>query len=519
LTSATDGGDLTVRVPPIVLTPPNLKVWATRRYQGQGLLKNSDEERNTISNEGSATTDDRLVEIHTEWLDQNGYPLPTGLAGYGYTGRLTKQIGNAGDGDPYDNSVTEFDINPGRQLQVLNFDNTPYHHYLQVNGYPSGEQNDFSAGDHTGVLRHRPAQYVPVRVPLYNEQGSIEDKLAVAAQDKDTRDLTPRFNWVYRSELSFSVVDLEVESIIQKNQDSTADSGNLLDDDIPAINNSYDLVEVIFNLIGSEYERITALDGEQQYIFALGDQEIEVRIDKGEGNEQQIQFTNLDYLSQLDVEDYLTLSLYLNQDAQNVLWEWGFQTLGVFPPELVDETIKVSADDALAYKQGIFAFVNGASDEQVDTVNWSTNGEGVTPNLQNSDQGLFATELTLPTIAGRLTNVSAELNKQGRPTGVSATFETIAGSPKYFFLTSATGSTSLAGRGEKRYRIQLTDQFGNPVEDATPVNIEAENLSINGGLAGDYQALSTVDGYVEFTVSGDYEPGSQLLRLTSGDAE
>src|SRR5690606_40073199 len=63
------------------------------------------------------------------------------------------------------------------------------------------------------------------------------------------------------------------------------------------------------------------------------------------------------------------------------------------------------------------------------------------------------------------------------------------------------------------------DQFGNPVEDATPVNIEAENLSINGGLAGDYQALSTVDGYVEFTVSGDYEPGSQLLRLTSGDAE
>ena len=35
LTSASDGGDLTVRVPPVVLTPPNLKVWATRRHQGQ----------------------------------------------------------------------------------------------------------------------------------------------------------------------------------------------------------------------------------------------------------------------------------------------------------------------------------------------------------------------------------------------------------------------------------------------------------------------------------------------------
>lgn len=194
-----------------------------------------------------------------------------------------------------------------------------------------GQQNDFSAGDHTGALRHRPAQYVPVRVPLYNEQGSIDDKLAVASQGEKTGDLTPRFNWVYRPELSFSVVDLELDAINLQSQD---ENGNLQSIDIsdsenPVISSADDLVQVIFNLIGSEYDRITPLDGEQHYIFALGDQEIEVRIDKGEGNEQQIQFANLDYLSQLEAEDYLTLSLYLNQDAQNVLWEWGFTTLDI----------------------------------------------------------------------------------------------------------------------------------------------------------------------------------------------
>jgi hypothetical protein len=193
-----------------------------------------------------------------------------------------------------------------------------------------GQQNDFSAGDHTGALRHRPAQYVPIRVPLYNEQGSIDDRLAVAEQGEKTGDLTPSFNWVYRPELSFSVVDLDLE-LDAINLQSQDENGNLQSIDIsdsenPVISSADDLVQVIFNLIGSEYDRITPLDGEQHYIFALGDQEIEVRIDKGEGNEQQIQFANLDYLSQLDVEDYLTLGLYLNQDAQNVLWEWGVES-------------------------------------------------------------------------------------------------------------------------------------------------------------------------------------------------
>lgn len=43
-------GDITLRVPVIELAPPNLRVCATRRVKSHGLLKNSDEERYTISN-------------------------------------------------------------------------------------------------------------------------------------------------------------------------------------------------------------------------------------------------------------------------------------------------------------------------------------------------------------------------------------------------------------------------------------------------------------------------------------
>jgi len=331
LTAAKDGGDLTVRVPPIVLAAPNLKIWATRRHQGQGLLANSDEERTTISNEGAATTDDTLIEIHTEWLDQDGSPLPAGLKGYGYTGRLTKQIDNADSENRYDNNVEEFDIEPGRQLQVLKFDNTPYHHYVQVNGYPSGEQNDFSAGDHTGTLRHRPSHYVPVKVPLYDEQGTIEDRIATEQAEQSVRDVTPRFNWALRPEFSFSLVDLEVSEVNLKGTDGEGNTQkiNIINAENPVISSADDLVEVLFNLIGSEYDRITPLDGDHEYIFALGDQEIKVNINKGEGEQQQIEFENLEYLSQLNVEDYLTLSLYLNQDAQNILWDWAFTTLDV----------------------------------------------------------------------------------------------------------------------------------------------------------------------------------------------
>ena len=74
------------------MAPSNLETWVTRRYDRHGLLRDSDEQQRTINNEGIASSDDHLIEVHTEWLDHDGTPLPVGLADYGYTARLTQQI-------------------------------------------------------------------------------------------------------------------------------------------------------------------------------------------------------------------------------------------------------------------------------------------------------------------------------------------------------------------------------------------------------------------------------------------
>ncbi len=521
------GGDMSIYVPPIIMGPPNLKIWATRRYQGQGLLSNSDEQRRTISNEGAATTTDPLIEIHSLWLDQDGSPLPSGLTGYGYTGRITKLISNPDDGDPYDNNVTEFDINPGRQLQVLQFDNSPYHHYIQVNGSPSGEQNDFSTGDLSGPLRHRPSRYVPIKVPLYDEQGTVLDKIAASQSDNHLKksDVSARFNWLYRPELSFSIVDLEVGAINLQSQDENGNiqTINLRNNENPVISSGDDLVQVIFNLIGSEYDRITPLDGEQHYIFALGDQEIEVNINKGEGSDQQIQFTNLDYPAQLESEDYLTLSLYLNQDAQNTLWAWGFDQLDVIPPELAvgsdSDVITISADDAALYPETILAFLaNPPDDGSVDYVRWQTSAGDLTNTVSVSPDGLFATSLKLPTKAGSVSQVQAYLNDLEDLHSDSAAFETRPGAAAKFTPLSSSGSASIAQQGSMQYRYGLKDAFGNKVADGTPVTIVAEHMLVNGGLDGDTSQLVTNDGEVSFTLQGDYLAGTHNLTLKSGDA-
>ncbi|ASP40164.1 hypothetical protein CHH28_16430 [Bacterioplanes sanyensis] len=272
-----------------------------------------------------------MIEVHTEWLDASGYPLPAGLKGRGFTGRVTRQVAN--DGDVFDSGVKEFAIDPGRQLQKLDFDNNQaYHHYVQVNAEPEGEQNDFSTGDHTGVLRHRPSRYVPVKVPLYDEQ-STEFERSRLAQDSslDSRDITPHFNWVHRPELSFSVIDLTMQEINlqSENEDGTVERINLIDDTAPVINSADDLVELVFQLTTSQYQRITPLEAKREYIFSLGDFEVMFNVTPGDDGQQRIVFDNLEHLAELDVEDYLSLSLYLNHDAQNALWEWGFTTLDV----------------------------------------------------------------------------------------------------------------------------------------------------------------------------------------------
>jgi len=68
----------------------------------------------------------------------------------------------------------------------------------------------------------------------------------------------------------------------------------------------------------------------QELIFALGESELRATV----GEDQQIIFDNLEYLAELDVEDFLSLRLYSNNDVANVLWEWAF----LLNLEFIDKT-------------------------------------------------------------------------------------------------------------------------------------------------------------------------------------
>lgn len=118
-------GLLDVVVPTITLLPPNLKIWAERDYTvEQGLTKG--EERNyTIGNEGASLTSDTSIRVYSEWLDEDGRPLPDELGEnlgkqYGLTGRLAKVVGtNILRGTAIGDDMAEFAIAPGRNTQVL----------------------------------------------------------------------------------------------------------------------------------------------------------------------------------------------------------------------------------------------------------------------------------------------------------------------------------------------------------------------------------------------------------------
>ncbi|MEY8251172.1 MAG: hypothetical protein RPR91_02210 [Colwellia sp.] len=60
---------------PIVLRPPNLKIWAERIYTVEKGLTDGQQREYTIGFEGSGLTTDTMVYIHNQWFDQDGSPL------------------------------------------------------------------------------------------------------------------------------------------------------------------------------------------------------------------------------------------------------------------------------------------------------------------------------------------------------------------------------------------------------------------------------------------------------------
>ena len=337
-----------VEVPEITLLPPNLRIWAERNSDSN----DGGDVNSTIGNEGSALTTDNTITVYTEWLDHSGLPLPAELGldngeQYGLTGRLSRVIGdNVLGGAGVGSDISEFAIAPGRQTQVLRVrDNSPSaraeNFYVHVIGKPLEQECvagascpsfDVTSADENFV--GRPSLITPFLTPLPDEQSTlIEFSLFRTALNEFSQNPSgdivdvpqqplPSYVWQYRPEYQFSQFDLDVQAISRSftNTDGAVATEDLLNTD-GIINASDTTIDIFYSLIGSEFERLAPIDGEQELVISLAGNEQLISI----GNDQTITFDNLDAISQVTPEDLLNLRIYANNDASNILYEFQFE--------------------------------------------------------------------------------------------------------------------------------------------------------------------------------------------------
>jgi RHS repeat-associated protein len=117
-----------------------------------------------------------------------------------------------------------------------------------------------------------------------------------------------------------SQYDLEVSEI--KREANSGTVGELDTLDTPMVFSSDEAVEVFYSLIENDLDRLSPIDGEQQLVFAFGEDEQLVTF----GSDQTMRFENIEQLAYLNPEDYVSLRLIANNDAGNILWEYAFNT-------------------------------------------------------------------------------------------------------------------------------------------------------------------------------------------------
>ena len=338
LQSSLSGNLINLNSQQIQMGPPNLKIWAERKSKIESGMTKGDEKKQLIGNEGAGLGSDISIAIYSDWRDADGSPLPEELADYGYTGRLAKIVAANQLAPVGANSLSQFKIKPGQQVQVIQLPEkvlAKQHLYLQVAGQPENRNPDFSSeGSASGILKYRPKHYVPVQVPLHDEEASELARQAYRKADKERPDLNlkepqPSYAWQYRPEMQFSLYDLNLRQIRKIDAKDLIDQ--VYEDKKPVLTSSDKLLEIYYDLLKSEFSALGAYsyEGERELVLAIGQEEIKVKY----GKDQTIKFDNFEHFRDLDVDDYLSMRLYANNDAGNVLLEWAFEYLSVFANE------------------------------------------------------------------------------------------------------------------------------------------------------------------------------------------
>ncbi len=327
-------GILDTIVPTIEMRPPNLKVWAERVYDIEAGLTQGEQRRYLIGNEGIGEADDTYIQINVEWYDEDGTALPDALTDYGFTGRLAYVSDANTLSDASQAGQARFAIKPGTHVELVrlsgNIDNQ--HYYVQVNAVPESQFDDFGLAGNSSATQdrsaeatfeavehnlYRPERFVPFKTPQFNEalteiqqQAYLIEKRRREEQGVSLAGLVkPRsiHDWYYRPDYQFSVYDLAIEAINLVGEDPQTQQETYTDikpSTDPKITGA-SIVDLIYNLSGTDQTRLQALDSEQTLTLALGQNETKVTLTEN----NTIRFEKLDYLNQLGSDDYLTIAL------------------------------------------------------------------------------------------------------------------------------------------------------------------------------------------------------------------
>ena len=539
--SRTLGGDdqISFKINDIPMSPPNLKIWAERTSTIDQGMTRGDIREQTIGNEGAGLADDETIAVYTEWLDPLGRPLPETLSDYGFTGRIARVIAEniLEEGAGGAGQVSQFPIKPGKQLQVIRLPErllSAQHLYIQVSGEPSGRHPDFSSsGAQEGILKYRPDRFVPFKVPVYDEDSSLLQEQAYKKAKNDQPEKTfekpkPVYQWAYRPELQFSIYDLMVDEI--RREDTDDNSQDVLKDDKPVLTSSDAFLKILYDLQTNANDPLEAYsyNGDRELVFALGEQELKATVSKGAGEHQKLEFDDLSALSGLEPEDYLSLRLYTNNDAGNILWEWAFEFLALDTRYAAYEnqtevTFYVSADNPQVPLQALLVGYasRDAEDKEPARLLWQVDGGGIISdgNLQSTqiyqdggDLGIFPVDLTLPTQAGSQVIVKTKLLDRDTSARYK-TFEVEAGEAKSISL-KLDGAAHPLSSGILNVRANIRDQHGNAVSDGTPVSFK-----LNGSARIVSADDMTVAGVANVHITGsEFEEPNLTLVVQSGEA-
>ncbi len=379
---------------PIIMRPPNLKVWAKRTTKIEHGTTQGQSKEYFVGDEGIAKNLDEHIDIYTEWLDHDGQALPEALADYGFTGRLAKLVGKktlvpasggVKAGEQVNTELAQFSIAPGTHVQSINLSDESInksHFYLQVNPSPMNRKPDFSGKEkHAGLLNDRPNKLVPVQVAVYDEDATLIQKMAYnLVNTNGSNPPEPIYRWISRPEYTFSIFDLKVTDIMRKVNPQTAES-SIIDLTNPEITFMDEFIKIAYSLEMTLNEPINRFMGVQELIFALGAQELTATL----GLDKEVIFTqaNLNHLKDLNPDDFTTIRLYANNDPENNLWEYDFkskiQVLYKLPDEeTLIESEKIEGSDVYHLLGGVrlkykYPLPEGAVPEKFT---WTFSGSG-----------------------------------------------------------------------------------------------------------------------------------------------